>query len=146
TADQQERYVRALGNLQRYDKPASVDEALRLLEALVIEKPGSALVQAALGRADLYKYNLTREKIWAEKADVAVARARQLAQELPEVASTSGELLVRTGKPEEAVVAFRRALALQPNNYDALLGLARAEDASGRAAEAEGAYRRAIAL
>ena len=146
TAAEQEQYIEALGLLQRYDKVASVDRAIGVLEPLAAQRPTSGLVQAALGRAYLYKYNLTREKNWAEKTDAAVARARQLAPDLPEVASTNGELLVRTGKPQEAVVAFRRALALQPNNYDALLGLARAEDIAGNAAAAESTYRRAIAL
>jgi tetratricopeptide (TPR) repeat protein len=146
TAGEQERYIEALGLLQRYDKTASVDRAIGVLEPLAVQRPTSGLVQSALGRAYLYEYNLTREKNWADKASAAVSRARQLAPDLPEVATTNGELLVRTGKPQEAATAFRRALARQPNNYDALLGLARAEDIAGNAAAAESTYRRAIAL
>jgi serine/threonine-protein kinase len=146
TAGEQERYIEALGLLQRYDKKASVDRAIGVLEPLAAQRPTSGLVQSALGRAYLYEYNLTREKNWADQASAAVSRARQLAPDLPEVATTNGELLVRTGKPREAAAAFRRALARQPNNYDALLGLARAEDIAGNTAAAESTYRRAIAL
>jgi serine/threonine-protein kinase len=146
TAVQQEKYVQALGNLQRYDKPASIDEAIRGLEALADERPEAGLVSAALGRAYLIKFNLTRDKVWAGKAYEAVGRARRLAPESSEVDITLGELAVRTGKPQEAVAAFRRALSMQPNNFDALLGLGRAYDAADDPRNAEATYRRAIQL
>ncbi|HEY6146518.1 MAG TPA: protein kinase, partial [Thermoanaerobaculia bacterium] len=111
-AGAQERYLQAIGNLQRYDKPAEVDAAVRTLETLAAEKPNSALVPAALGRAYLYEYNLTREKSWTQKAAGAVARARQLDPDLPEVNATLGELESRTGKPKEAIAAFERTLAV----------------------------------
>ncbi len=145
-AGAQEKYLQALGNLQRYDKPAQVDAAASLLEPLAKEFPNSALVPAALGRAYLYKYNLTRERTWADKAGHEVSRARGLDPELPEVNSTLGELSVRTGHPKEAITAFERALSVRPNDFDALLGLAKAYDAAGDALSAEKTYRRAIAL
>ena len=146
TASQQERYVEALGSLWRYDKQASVDKAIGLLRALAAEAPGAALVHAALGRAYLFKFNLTREKTWAEQARTASTRAQQLDASLPEVDVTLGELRLRTGQPAEAVSAFQRALSLRPNDYEAMLGLARAHDASGDVANAERMYRRAIQL
>ena len=146
TASQQERYVRALGSLQRYDKAASVDEAIALLKPLAAEEPDSALVAAALGRAYLFKFNLTREKSWAEEAGSASVRAALLDATLPEVAITLGELRLRTGQPAEAVRSFQRALSIRKNDYEASLGLARAEDAAGNEAAADAAYRRAIAL
>ncbi len=146
TASQQQRYVEALGSLQRYDKQASVDRAIGLLQTLASEAPGAALVHAALGRAYLFKFNLTREKTWAEQARAASTRAQQVDSSLPEVDVTLGELRLRTGQPAEAVSAFQRALSLRPNDYEALLGLARAQDASGDVANAERMYRRAIQL
>jgi tetratricopeptide (TPR) repeat protein len=146
TASQQERYVQALGSLQRYDKGASVDAAIALLKPLAAEEPDSALVAAALGRAYLFKFNLTREKSWAEEARSTSARAALLDAALPEVDVTLGELRLRTGQPAEAVRSFRHALSLKPGDYEASLGLARAQDAAGDEAAAEAAYRRAIAL
>ena len=146
TASEQERYIQAVGYLLRYDKQASVDEAIRQLEGLAAERPSSALVQAALVRAYLARHNLTREKTWAEKAIAAFEKARRLDPSSPETDVTLGELAVRTGKPAEAIVAFRRALAAQPENFFALLGLARAYDLSGEPVDADAAYRRAIRL
>ncbi|HEY6066819.1 MAG TPA: protein kinase [Thermoanaerobaculia bacterium] len=145
-ASEQERYVSAIGHLQRYDRPASIDAAIRILEGLAKESPGSALVQASLGRAYLARFNLTRDAQWVGPAQAACDRARQLAPASPEVNVTLGELSLRTGKSAEGVAAFRSALAAQPNNFDAMLGLARAYDAGGDAARSEETYRRAIEL
>jgi serine/threonine protein kinase/tetratricopeptide (TPR) repeat protein len=145
-AGAQERYVQAIGHLQRYDRPTSIDEAARLLEALARENPSSAIVQAALGRAYLARFNLTRDAKWLGPAAAAVERARQLDPGSPEVSSTLGELYLRTGKTTDAVTAFSGALAAQPNNFDATLGLARAYDAAGDAGRSEETYKRAIQL
>ncbi|MGH9365835.1 MAG: tetratricopeptide repeat protein, partial [Thermoanaerobaculia bacterium] len=146
TASEQERYLQAIGLLQRYDKPASVDAAIGLLQGLAAEAPSSPLVQAALGRTYLFKFNDTRESRWVELAESSCSRAQQLNPEFPEVDVTLGELRIRTGKAAEAILSFQRAIAAQPNNFDALLGLARAQDASAKAGEAEATYRRAIQL
>jgi len=146
TASEQDRYLRAIGNLQRYDKAASIDEAIRLLEPLASERPSSALVQASLGRAYLYKFNLTKDRKWVDLASSACGRARELLPDSPEVNATVGELYLRTGKAVDSISAYRRALAAQPNNFDAMLGLARAYDANRDTPRSEDAYKRAIEL
>ena len=146
TASLQERYLKAIGSLQRYDRAASVDQAVSLLEALAAERPAAPLVQAALGRAYLARFNLTHERKWVDLASSACDRARQLQPGSPEVNVTAGELYLRTGKPADAVTAYRRSLAAQPSNFDAMLGLARAYDASGDTKHSEETYRRAIEL
>jgi tetratricopeptide (TPR) repeat protein len=146
TASLQERYLKAIGSLQRYDRAASVDQAIQLLEALAAERPAAPLVQAALGRAYLARFNLTHDRKWVDLASSACDRARQLQPALPEVNVTLGELYLRTGKPADAVTAYRRSLAAQPNNFDAMLGLARAYDASGDTKRSEETYKRAIQL
>jgi tetratricopeptide (TPR) repeat protein len=145
-AGAQERYVQAIGHLQRYDRPASVDEAVRLLDALAQENPSSAIVHAALGRAYLARFNLTRDPRWLAPAAAAGERARQLDPGSPEVSATLGELYLRTGKAAQAVTVYSAALAAQPNNFDATLGLARAYDAADDAARSEETYNRAIRL
>ena len=61
-------------------------------------------------------------------AEVATERA------LPHVAM--GGMLLRVGQPRDAIVAFDRALELEPNDLDALTGRAAALLAAGRRAEA----------
>jgi serine/threonine-protein kinase len=146
TADQQERYLRALGYLQRYDQSSSVDAAIGLLEALAREPPDSPVVQAALARAFLHRYTLTQESVWAAKAVEACDRAVRLGSSLPDVYVTRGQVLTRTGHPVEAIVDFESALARVPNSLDALMGLADAYQEAGRSSDAETTYRKAIGL
>ncbi len=142
----QERYLQAIGLLQRYDRRDGVERALALLQALAQERPNSALVQAALARANLAMFDFTKDRAFADRAIAASGAARDLDPGLPEVDITVGETLLLTGRPKEAVDAFRRALAANPDKVDSLLGLGRAAEAAGDDATAEDAFRRAIAL
>jgi tetratricopeptide (TPR) repeat protein len=146
TAILQEHYVQALGLLQRFDKPASVDEALRILGDLAGQAPASALVFAALSRANLRKYVDSHEKSWADEARKNCDKALELDSQLPEVHVTLGQLLTRTGQPLEGISHFQAALKQQPHSIDAVLGLAGAYQAVGRSSDAESSYRRALAL
>ncbi|MFY9549898.1 MAG: tetratricopeptide repeat protein, partial [Thermoanaerobaculia bacterium] len=142
----QERYIQAVGLLQRYDKRQGVERAVAILRKLSEEKPGSALVKAALGRANLAMWDFTRDRAWADRAIAASDAARALDPGLPEVDVTLGETLLATGRAKEAIEAFRRALAANPDRVEALLGLGRAAEAAGDFPTAESALRRAVAL
>jgi len=146
TVEEQERYLQALGHLQRHDRPESVDAALALLEPLAAQSPGSALLQAALSRACLAKYTLTREKEWAKRAMAAADRGTRLNPGTPEVHVTRGMILNRTGRGGEAIAEFQIALSQAPNSLEGILGLAEAYESVGRNGDAENTYRRAVAL
>jgi tetratricopeptide (TPR) repeat protein len=146
TAAEQERYIEALGLLQRYDKVASVGEATRILAQLATDRPEVALVHAALARAYLYKFHATRERSWADQAMATADKARILNSDLPEVHAALGEVYLRTGQLSQATAEFERALRVQPNNFQAVIGLANAYDVLRRDGLAEATYRRAIAL
>ena len=137
-------YLKAIGALQHYDVPSSVDTAITLLSGLNAQDPYSALVLAGLGRAYLNKFEITRDPAWAEKAIASCELARKLDDRLPEVHTTLGQVLAMTGKPAEAKAEFERALAEQPSSIEAVLGLANAEYGTGSAG-AEATYRRALA-
>jgi eukaryotic-like serine/threonine-protein kinase len=146
TAAQLNGYLKALGLLQRYEKKASVESAIQTLESLERQDTPSAAVQAALGRAYLHMYDLTKERAWADKAMQACERAKAAGGGLADVHVTMGELLNKTGKPEEAAAEFQAALALQPEFALAIIGLGDAHRAAKRFPEAEKSYRQAIAL
>ncbi|HVT44548.1 MAG TPA: tetratricopeptide repeat protein [Thermoanaerobaculia bacterium] len=140
-----DRYLQAIGYLQRYENEASVDGAIHLLQELG-SRQRSAMVEAALGRALLQKFRLTRDPSYVDQARLACERAASLDRNLPETLATLGELANETGRPEEAIRHFTTALAQQPNSVDFLLGLAESYRAAGKGAEAETTYRRAIEL
>ncbi|MDQ5858456.1 MAG: tetratricopeptide repeat protein, partial [Acidobacteriota bacterium] len=141
----QESYLKAIGALRRYDVSESIATAVRILTELDREHPGSPLILAALGRARLHEYEITRDPASAEKAIAACEAARRLDDTNPEVHTTLGQILSLTGKPTEAAVELERALAAQPSSIDALLALGGAYRAAGRTSDAEATYRRAVA-
>ncbi|MEK6374397.1 MAG: protein kinase [Acidobacteriota bacterium] len=145
TSVSQRRYLEALGYLRRYDNETSVDNAIQVLEELAATS-GSASVQAALGRGYLYKFQLTHDPKWAATAATACERAVAADAQNPAVHVTLGDLRRQMGKLDEAVREYNAALAKQPNDAAAILGLAETYKAGGKVAEAEAAYRKAIEL
>jgi len=145
-ADQQARYLQAIGLLQRYDRRDAVERALEILRGLAGERPNSAPVAAALGRASLAMFDFTKDRTWADRAIASADSARSLDPALPEVDVTVGETLLATGRAKEAVQAFRRALAANADDFQALLGLGRASDSAHEDSQAEAAFRKAIVL
>ncbi len=145
-ADQQARYLQAIGLLQRYDRRDSVERALKLLSGLADERPNSAVVLAAQGRANLAMMVFTKERSWGERALLAADAARALDPDLPDVDVTLGQTLLASGRTKESVAAFRRALAANPDDFEALLGLGRAQEKAGEERDAEASIRRAIEL
>ena len=146
TGPQQERYVEALGALLRWDQAGSVDHAVGLLDALAAEAPDSALIHAALARAQLKKYEISHDASWAKRAAAECDRAAALDPALPQVHVTRGALLVGTGQPVGAIAEYEKVLGQEPNLVEAMLGLANAQRSAGRVGESEKTYRRAISL
>jgi Flp pilus assembly protein TadD/TolB-like protein len=138
-------YVVALGHLERYEDKASVEKAISLLTRI----PGgesSALVQAALGRAYLLSYNLTKDVTFAGLAQLAAQRTSTLGPDLPEGQVTLGEILTATGRNGEAIVVLRKALDRDPSSVPAILALAAALQKSQDIAGAEQTLLRLVAL
>lgn len=138
----QQRFLEALGYLRRYDDAESVDKAISILSSL----GDSATVQASLGRAFLYKFQLTHEPKWADPASGACERALKADPQSADVHVTLGELKRQTGHADEAVKEYKQALTQNPNNADAILGLAETYYGTGDVKNAEAAYLRAIEL
>ena len=118
-------YVVALGHLELYEDASSIDQAIALLARI----PGgerSAPVQAALGRAYLRSYNLTKDVASAGLAQKAAQRGTALDPELPEAQVTLGEVLTATGRTSEAIAVLKQAAGRDPSFVPAILALASA--------------------
>ena len=138
----QRQYLEALGLMRRYDKEDSLNKAVRILKDL----GPSPTVEAALARAYLLKYEVTRQPEFAASASDAAERALKSDPQNLEVSVTLGELRLQTGRYDEAVSAFMSVLSQQPNHADATLGLAKTYAAAGDHVRAEGTYKSAIQL
>jgi serine/threonine protein kinase/tetratricopeptide (TPR) repeat protein len=140
-----ERYLQALGYLQRRDNEAALDGAVALLERLLESEGESAQLLATLGRAWLEKYRVSWNRVWEARAATACQRALELDPDAPEVLVTLGEVHFSAGRYEDAVRDFGRAIEHSTEIVEAHLGLARALEATGSFERAEESCRRAIA-
>lgn len=143
-ADAYALYAEGRGHLARYEQPESIESAIGLFQQALQRDPAYALAYAGLGQAYWRQYNLSKRPESAELAQKACRRAIELNDLLAPVHVTLGLVHNGTGRPDEAVADFERALVLDPASPDALTGLGRAYEAKGMLAEAEATYRKAI--
>jgi serine/threonine-protein kinase len=141
-----ESYLKALGYMQRYDKPGNLDQAITALSNAVSTDAQFALGYAGLGQAYLLKYELDKNPKWTDLALVNGNKATALNSNLAPAYITLGGIHNATGKNDLALEEFQRALQLDPRNADAIKGLAHSYESAGRIADAEASYKKAIAL
>ena len=141
-----ESYLKALGYMQRYDKPGNLDLAIGALNDSVKADPRFALGFAGLGQAFHLKYVVDQNPKWIDEASANCNQAIQLDDHLPAVYETLGRIHDASGKYDLAVQEYQHALQLDARNAEALSGLARAYESAGRVKESEAALQRAVAL
>ncbi len=141
-----ESYLKALGYIQRYDKPGNLDAAIDALQSAVNRDVRFAVGYAALGEAYRLKSLVEKNPKWLDEADKNCKRAGELDSRLPSVYVTLGRIHDDAGKHDLAVQEFQHALDLNPRDAEALSGMAHAYENAGRIADAEAAHRKAAAL
>jgi serine/threonine-protein kinase len=141
-----ESYLKALGLIQRYDKPGNLDAAIDALQSAVNHDVRFAVGYAALGEAYRLKYQVDRNTKWLEEATANCKRASDLDNRLPSVFVTLGRIHDDAGKHDLAIQEFQHALELNARDADALNGMAHAYENAGRTADAETAFKKAAAL
>jgi serine/threonine-protein kinase len=139
-------YLTALGYIQRYDKPGNLDKAVSLLENAIDSDPKFALAYSALGEAYLTRFGVSQDGTWLDKAAANTTRALQLNDALAPVHVIMGRIHNAGGNGSLALQEFQRAQQLEPQNADALLGMAQVAKKQQRFKEAETLFRRAAML
>jgi serine/threonine protein kinase/tetratricopeptide (TPR) repeat protein len=141
-----ESYLKALGYMQRHDRPENLNLALDALETAVKTDPSFALGYAELGEAYRLKFSHDQNPKWIDEALANCRKALELDDRLPIVYVTLGRIHDSSGKYDLALREFQRALQLDPRNADSLIGLAGSYENAGRVADAEAAFKKAIVL
>jgi serine/threonine protein kinase/tetratricopeptide (TPR) repeat protein/TolB-like protein len=119
-----EFYVQGRGYLQRNDQVRNIDSAVQVFDEALSLDPDYALAHSGLCEAYWYKYQLTKELDWTERALKACNTSVGLNDQLPEVHVTLGRVHSGTGKYNQAIDDYERALDLAPRNGEAFTGLA----------------------
>ena len=141
-----ESYLKALGYIQRYDKPGNLDLAIEALNSAVQTDARFALGYATLGEAYRLKYQTDHHPGWLEQAAANCNKAVEIDDRLPAVHVTLGHLNLTRAKMDLALQEFQKALNINPRDASAVSGLARVYERMDHPAEAEANYKRAIAL
>jgi tetratricopeptide (TPR) repeat protein len=141
-----EGYLKALGYIQRYDKPGNLDMAISALQNAVDADSSFALGYAELGEAYRLKNRVDPDPQWIQKALSNLQRASQLDNKLPITFVALGKLHSSLQKNELALQEFQKALEINPRDADALAGVARTYEQMGRSKDAEENFQRAAAL
>lgn len=141
-----ESYLAGLTQLERWDKPDNLASAIRSFEQAVNADPSFALGFSGLGEAYWAKYRLDRDSRWIEEAEKNCRRAAELDSHLPAVYVTLSRVHNGKGEYNLALLEIQRALKLEPNAPDALLGEAAVYANMGLKDKAEDTYKRAATL
>jgi len=141
-----EAYLKALGYLQRYDKPGNPALAISELDSAVAETPSFALGYATLGEAYRLKFLMDHDPAAIEAAFANCRKAIGIDSQLPSAHVTLGLLQSALGKHHLALEEFQKVLAINSHDADALIGTARVYEQMGRATDAEANLKHAIAL
>jgi serine/threonine-protein kinase len=139
-------YLEGRGYLQEYQKPENVESAITVFRHALEKDPNYALAYAGLGESYWRKYELSKEKSWAEQAQNACDRSVSLDDKRADGHICLGLVYNGTGKYLDAARQYQLALDLEPTNDDAIRGLGAAYMNLGKLSEAEKIYRRAIAV
>jgi len=135
-----------LSALERYDQQQSLEQAIAFFTRAIELDPRYALAQAGLGEAHLRLYRLVRQPEHLDLAERHCRRALEIDPLVPRVWQTLGNLHVETGKADEALSDFAKAIARNPRNAEVHRDLAAAYARLNRTQDAEAAYKKAISL
>jgi serine/threonine protein kinase/tetratricopeptide (TPR) repeat protein len=141
-----EKFLEAKTYYARWDLEEDLAEAISAFREAVSIDPDFAAAHAGLGRALVTLFYQTNEPALIAEATDAVANARRLEPDLPEVLLASGFLHEVTGEVTEAEADFARAMAVAPGYDTAYRVAASFYGDLGRHEDAERLYERALAL
>jgi tetratricopeptide (TPR) repeat protein/tRNA A-37 threonylcarbamoyl transferase component Bud32 len=139
-------YLQGMGYLENYSREENITSAIDVFQHSLEIDPRYARAYAGLGLAYWQRYVLTSDTKWTAPSVQSCNRALTLDSSLAAAHICLGTVANGTGKYQEGVAQFQKALAIRPTDDRAYQGLASAYAKLGRTAEAEQTYQKAIRL
>jgi len=133
-----------LAGLSYVRRDTGVDDAIVNMERAARADPDSPLTHAGLAEAEWFKYYLTKDQAYLDRASQSVRKAELRNPDLPQVHRIAGLLRANSGRYEQAAADYRRAIELDPANSDAYRRLGLVYEQNNQIEEALASYRRAI--
>ena len=140
------QYVQGRGYLLRYENIENIDEAVNSFKMSTESDTVYSLAYAGLGEAYWRKFEITKNTELVKQATQLCQRAFRLDSLLSPINVTLGIIYTGTGKYNDAIKHFNKALSNDPLNASAYRGLAKAYESQGKNNEAEITFKRAIKL
>ena len=125
-------------------RDTGIDTAIAHFERAVAADPDSPLPYAGLAEAEWFKFYLTKDKLWIDRATESVRQAEARNADLAEVQRIGGLLKANAGWYEQAVAEYQRAIELDPANGDAYRRLGSAYESNSQLDQAASAYQKAV--
>jgi len=141
-----EYYIQGRGYLQKKSSLNEVESAINAFMVAIDKDSLYAIAHAGLAHAYWEKYQLVKKNELAEKAVKEAEYAYKLNSKAAYINVVLGNIHDGTGKYDKAVSDFNRALVIDPVNYEAYQGLAKAYEDQGLLKDAESTYKRAISM
>jgi serine/threonine protein kinase/Flp pilus assembly protein TadD len=138
-------YLKATSLLAERDAE-KIDQAIALFERALRKDKGFTLGLVGRCQALWQKYELLKRPDTIREAERVCQDALARDDRMADVHTALGHVYRGTGRLDQATASFERAVALAPENSDAVRGLAQAFVAQGNLEAAERTYKRAIEL
>jgi tetratricopeptide (TPR) repeat protein len=139
-------YAEGRSALERYDQSQSLERAIDLFNRALERDPRYALAHASLGEAYFRLFLNERRPELASLAESQCRRALTLDKLFSGPWLTLGMIHAGTGRAEEALADFQKALDRDPRSATAYRERGVALERLGRWDEAEASYRKAVEL
>jgi eukaryotic-like serine/threonine-protein kinase len=139
-------YLQGRGYLQDYVKLENVENAIKVFNSALKKDPAFAAANAGLGEAYWRKYRLTHDNQWAKAAVENCQRGAERDGALAAAHICLGWVFSGTGRPDQALVEYRKGLDLEPTNDSAYAGLGYVYEQLDQLDAAEKTFKQAIAM
>jgi tetratricopeptide (TPR) repeat protein len=146
SAQANELYLQGLGNLRNAQSLKEINNAIDFFRQAIIIDTSFALAHSGLGEAYWEKYNKTKDIEWANLSLAHSKRAISLNDGDASSQISLGIILSAKGDYDSALIAFHKALELEPNNDQGYMQAGNVFRRLGQVEKAEQYYIKAINL